>query len=125
MFRRILLAVSTAAVVSACASHHQRVAALRQAVAPSAGPGEAVFLEAPSPHRGQSFTTYLIDPLSRTCTLVAYPHGWNSDQSSIIAVPIDCATLAANYPDAAAIIFWVTPAAVPPAPNAPLAPPAG
>lgn len=67
-------------------------------------------------------THYLLDPTSRSCTLVRwFPVG--GLPGHMVAVPVDCATLAANSRDLAAILFWVrAPAAAPTSATPPVAP---
>jgi hypothetical protein len=71
-----------------------------------------------NPKRG-----YLIDPLTRSCTLV---YELYAATPSAVAVPVDCAVLASTDPQAAVHITWtaaparwITPAEPPPAPPAP------
>jgi len=47
---------------------------------------------------------YLVDPNTRTCALVYMPIGYEST----VAIPVDCALLAANVPDAAKVITWTS-----------------
>jgi hypothetical protein len=74
----------------------------------------------PTLFRLDSETSYLLDPISRSCTLVRWlPNG---SHSQFVAVPVDCATLAANHRDLAAILFWTrapTPSTPPVAPATP------
>jgi len=65
-------------------------------------------------------TQYLIDPYSRSCTLVRLFDGYR--QVIPVAVPVDCATLAANHGGIAALITWLRPPAPPTTPAAPAAP---
>jgi hypothetical protein len=66
----------------------------------------------PSLFRLDRDTSYLLDPISRSCTLVRWlPNG---SHSQFVAVPVDCATLAANHRDLAALLVWVR---SPPAPT--------
>jgi hypothetical protein len=100
-------------------------AAANQRTVGAASTGEASSIPVMAPHFvpfGDS--GYLLDPLSQSCTLVRFFYG------GPVAVPVDCATLAANNRDLATRITWVRPgtapavATPPAAPTAPATPPA-
>jgi hypothetical protein len=54
---------------------------------------------------------YLIDGLSQTCTLLYQPE--HIGQQPMVAIPVDCAILAANSKPLAAVITWLQPAPAP------------
>lgn len=60
---------------------------------------------------------YVIDPISRSCTLVFLLYA--SSVPNTVSSLVDCATVAANFRDAQAFITWLRPAAPPAAPAQP------
>jgi hypothetical protein len=58
-----------------------------------------------NPQRG-----YLIDPVTRSCTLI---YELYANVASAVAIPVDCAVLAANNAYAADRITWIAPPAAP------------
>jgi len=92
--------------------------------------GQATFQDVATPTEGRlvylkidNTTRYLIDPRSHTCALIRLQSGGDD------SIPVDCAVLAANVPEAAQVITWVqAPAAAPaevppPVPTPDAAPP--